>query len=180
MPATVRAVPVRLSQAGVAVAAPLTDRDLGARASATRRIIFGLADRGAFFGREYPAISTDGGQSWQIDGPLLYRAAAGGGGAVGRLGATAPRWAYAWGQLGDRVLVTHDGGATWLSAELAGGIWRVESVGRTLWARALGQPTPGGGPGFESFLYVSHDYGLSWTLRRQLPNIDLSSAEGTR
>lgn len=56
--------------------APVSAADIGPRAGATHDVVFGLADRGKLFGETYPAISTDAGKRWRIDGPRLTYAAA--------------------------------------------------------------------------------------------------------
>jgi hypothetical protein len=79
---------------------------IGRTAAATQQIVFGLADPGPLSSVVYPAISTDGGTTWRLDGPCFYYAAAQGPGATNSIGARAPDWAYAWGWGGVFVRVT--------------------------------------------------------------------------
>jgi hypothetical protein len=60
---------------------------------------------------EYPALSTDGGQVWRIDGPPLHVDAADGAEAVGSVGIAGPRTFFAYGS--SVVDVTTDRGRTW-------------------------------------------------------------------
>ncbi|MGE5226096.1 MAG: hypothetical protein ACM3OO_04400 [Planctomycetaceae bacterium] len=132
---------------------PLADSTIGRTAAATNELVFGLADRHQLFGFVFPAISTDGGHTWQLDGPCFYYAAAQGPAATTKIGALGPNWAYAWGRGGNFVKVTHDGGAHWFAANLPS-IRRVTSSGRTLRAWLFGTHS----------LYISRDYGLTWQL----------------
>lgn len=133
---------------------------MGPKAAATNEVIFALADRGPLFGQVYPAISSDGGQSWHVDGPRFWYAAAQAPNVTSTIGALAPNWAYAWGQGGNFVKVTHDGGAHWWVTDFTDGVRRVEAKGRTLRAWEHGSDVS------EPFIvYVSSDYGLSWVLR---------------
>lgn len=130
---------------------PLPARAIGPQAAATGDVIFALADKRPLFGVVYPAISIDGGQTWHVDGPCFYYAAAQGPNVTSRIAAVAPDWAYAWGPGGQVVKVTHDGGAQWFAAVLPP-IRRIVSSGNTLHALL-----------FESSSkYVSRDYGLTW------------------
>lgn len=117
LPVTIRAIPFNRSQPGpgaVQPGTPVPTADIGLRAAAASRLVFGLA-RVAGQGRwdTYPAISTDGGRHWRIDGPRFHYPAAQGGGAVSGIGARAPGLAYVWGHGGNAVRVTTDAGRHW-------------------------------------------------------------------
>ncbi len=132
---------------------------IGRTAAATQQIVFGLADRGPLSSVVYPAISTDGGTTWRLDGPCFYYAAAQGPGATDSIGARAPDWAYAWGWGGVFVRVTHDGGAHWFAANLPNPARRVVASGRTLRAYLLRTRST----------YISRDYGMTWSLSPASP-----------
>jgi hypothetical protein len=66
---------------------------------------FALANDG---NAQYPALSTDGGRSWRIDGPQVHVDAADGPEGVGYVGAAGPR---TFGS--SAVDVTTDDGRTW-------------------------------------------------------------------
>ena len=63
---------------------------------------------------QYPALSTDGGRVWRIDGPPLHVDAADGAEAVGSLGIVGPRTFFVYGS--SVVDVTTDRGRTWWEA----------------------------------------------------------------
>ena len=67
-----------------------------------------LADSG---NAQYPALSTNGGRVWRIDGPPLHVDAADGAEAVGSVGIADPRTFFAFGS--SVVDVTTDAGRTW-------------------------------------------------------------------
>lgn len=67
-----------------------------------------LADSGS---AEYPALSTDGGRGWRIDGPQLHVDAADGAEGVGSVGIAGPRTLFAYGS--SVVDVTTDRGRSW-------------------------------------------------------------------
>lgn len=69
---------------------------------------FALANVGS---AQYPVRSTDGGQSWRIDGPQVHIDAADGAEGVGFVGVAGPRTFFAYGS--SVVDVTSDGGRTW-------------------------------------------------------------------
>lgn len=60
---------------------------------------------------QYPALSTDGGRIWRIDGPPLHVDAADGVEGVGAVGITGPRTLFAYGS--SVVDVSTDRGHTW-------------------------------------------------------------------
>lgn len=65
---------------------------------------------------QYPAVSTDGGRVWRIDGPPLHVDAADGAEGVGSVGIIAPRTFFAYGS--SVVDVTTDRGRTWFETYL--------------------------------------------------------------
>ena len=137
--------------------------DIGPRAAATSHLIFGLADRGSLSGQVYPAVSSDGGRRWRIDGPRFAYAAAQGPSGTDSIGARAPELAYAWGEGGSFVKVTADGGSHWWSANLL-----VASVSWSqghLSARAFGPQLPDGQ--VPACLYISPDQGRTWVCQHQ-------------
>lgn len=60
---------------------------------------------------QYPALSTDGGRVWRIDGPALHVDAADAAEGVGSIGIVGPRTFFAYGS--SVVDVTTDRGHTW-------------------------------------------------------------------
>jgi hypothetical protein len=60
---------------------------------------------------QYPAVTTDGGRRWRIDGPQVHVDAADGPEGVGYVGAVGPREFFAYGS--SVVDVTTNGGRTW-------------------------------------------------------------------
>ncbi len=131
---------------------------------------FGLATYPTPQDTTYPAISTDGGGSWRIDGPLFHVAAAQGASVITNVGPLGSRGAYFWGRGGNVVWVTTDRGSQWWSTGFSYGVHRVSATHGILSAAALGNPLESGG--FETFLYVSKDSGRTWTLRGRLGNVE--------
>lgn len=72
------------------------------------KVGFALADGD---NAQYPAVSTDGGRRWRIDGPQVHVDAADGAEAVQFVGITGPRTFFAYGS--SAVDVTTDGGRVW-------------------------------------------------------------------
>jgi hypothetical protein len=171
VPGTIRAA-VLGSTSGPGIlqpGAPVSAADIGPRAGATHDVVFGLADRGKLFGETYPAISTDAGKHWRIDGPRLTYAAAQGPSTTTSIGARAPDMAYAWDDGGNFVKVTTDGGRRWWSADFPAGVHSASWRSGHLRVRALGPQTADGR--FETFLYLSPDDGRTWSLQRRLGNV---------
>jgi hypothetical protein len=67
----------------------------------------------------YPVVTTDGGLTWQIDGPFFYISAADGPAFVEQIGSAPPDTVYVWGEAG-HVVVSTDGGAHWWSSQFDG------------------------------------------------------------
>lgn len=74
----------------------------------TARTGFALADGES---AQYPALSTDGGATWRIDGPQLHVDAADGPEGVGFVGTAGPRAFFAYGS--SVIDATTDGGRSW-------------------------------------------------------------------
>ncbi len=164
LPSVIKAKPLvtNAPSGGVAWLAPgtvVSATELSEKTPATAQIHFALANQGNLSSEAYPAISTDGGRTWRIDGPLFWYAAAQGAAAVGSVGAAPPNYAYFWGQGGNAIRVTHDGGAHWYQSWFGAGVNLVTAHGRVLWARVFGEQGSG------THLYVSTDYGLTWVRR---------------
>jgi len=132
-------------------------------------VIFGLADQGGLLGETYPAISTDSGKHWRIDGPRFDYAAATGPSTTTSIGTRGPEMAWAWGDGGNFVKVTTDGGRLWWSADFPAGVYSVTWRQGHLQVRALGDQTAGGQ--FPTFLYISPDNGRTWNLLSRLGNV---------
>lgn len=69
---------------------------------------------------QYPALTTDGGRVWRIDGPPLHVDAADGAEGVGSVGIASPRTFFAYGS--SVVDVTTDGGRRWRETYLGEGV----------------------------------------------------------
>lgn len=133
------------------------------------RLHFGLAVYRNLMSATYPAISTDSGAIWRIDGPRFYVAAAQAPNATSSVGALGPRGAYFWGQSGNFVKVTTDEGVHWWVTGFAAGVYKVSRTRGILRTVALGNQLPGGS--FQAFLYVSANSGMTWNLRGQLRDV---------
>ncbi|MGO9856991.1 MAG: hypothetical protein ACLPYY_18365 [Acidimicrobiales bacterium] len=131
---------------------------------------FGLATYPTPQDTTYPAISTNGGGSWRIDGPLFHVAAAQGASVITNVGPLGSQGAYFWGRGGNVVWVTTDRGSQWWSTGFSYGVHVVSATHGVLNAAALGNQLKGGE--FETFLYVSKDSGRTWTLRGRLGNVE--------
>lgn len=173
LPATIRAIPLSRPQSGPGIlppGTPVPTARIGDRAAATSRLIFGIANVAGQGGwNTYPAISTDGGQHWRIDGPRFYYPAAQGAGVVSGIGAEPPEFAYVWGDGGNAVRVTSDAGHHWQVADFPAGVHSVYWSHGQLTAQALGNPLPDSR--FPTCLYVSPDQGRTWIFRHRLGTV---------
>ena len=151
----------------VGVLVPKTD--IVATAADSPRLHFGLAVYRGFQGATYPAISTDGGAIWRIDGPRFYVAAAQAANATSNVGALGTSGAYFWGQGGNFVKITTDEGTHWWITGFAAGVFKVSVTHGTLRTIALGNQLQDGD--FQAFLYVSTNSGSTWSFHSQLPNV---------
>jgi hypothetical protein len=108
----------------------------------------------------YPAISTNDGASWTIEGPRFARAGACGSCTTNRLIVSQHRTLLAWGRGGRFVHTTTDQGKHWFQASFAGGVISVSASGHRLVARARGNETANGK--FPTRQYTSVDKGRTW------------------
>jgi hypothetical protein len=173
MPGTIRAEPMKPgSPPGVVYIAAGTSvraADIGARAATADHVVFGLADQGTDLGEVWPAISTDAGKHWRIDGPLFSYAGADGAAATDSIGARGGDMAWAWGSWGGNLVkVTTDRGLRWWVADFPG-VDTVTWRDGQLQVRALGNQTATGQ--FQTFLYISPDNGRTWILHGRLGNV---------
>ena len=130
---------------------------------------FGLASLKVPPGQTYPALSTDSGTTWRVDGPLFHVNAAQAASVVGSTGAIPPRGAYFWGQGGNIIWITYDEGAHWSNLAFAAGVDRVSVNKGTLDAVVLGKEVKDGD--IQRFLYVSTDSGRTWKFHSELTNL---------
>ena len=140
-----------------------------ATAADSNRVLFGLAVYRDLMSATYPAISTDGGAIWRIDGPRFYVAAAQAPNVTSSVGALGPHGAYFWGQGGNVVKITTDEGVHWWITGFAAGVYKVSATRGILSTVALGNQVQGGA--FQAFLYVSTNSGRTWNLHGQLQNV---------
>ena len=112
----------------------------------------------------YPAETTDGGLTWHINGPMLYRAAADAGRAVAEIGAAPPDWVYIWGT-GNLIDFSTDGGSQWCEANMGGPVLSVGANPPAMWAIRGLPPEPALSSG-ETTTYASGDGGRTWSLSR--------------
>jgi hypothetical protein len=144
-------------------------QDVAAIASAKANLEFGLATF-PNSSQTYPAISTDGGTSWKIDGPLFHVDALQGASVVGSAGVLLPHGSYFWGRGGVIIWITYDEGAHWWKVVFGGGVDAVSARKGTLEAVALGAQVKHA-TAVERFLYTSTDSGKTWRVRRQLADL---------
>lgn len=117
-----------------------------------------LADRGAFFGEVYPAISTDDGADWRLDGPQFDRAAADGANATDRLAVTTNGTLAAWGRTGSIVKTRAYGSSRWRASGFDEGLRSLHVAG----SRLIVSTYPITDPPQPVTTYVSRDNGWSW------------------
>lgn len=129
------------------------------RVFANARVGFALADDGS---AQYPALSTDGGRSWRIDGPQVHVDGADGPEGVGYVGIAGPRTFYAYGS--SVVDVTTDAGRTWWESFLGELVMAVvpgadgELVAFVQQSAADSHASPA-----VTWQYVSRDGGRHWS-----------------
>jgi hypothetical protein len=117
----------------------------------------------------YPAISTNGGMTWRVDGPLLHVDALQGASMVASSGVLPPHGAYFWGRAGNVIWTTYDKGAHSWTAAFSAGVEDLSSRNRTFEAVVFGAQVRG--TALQRFLYVSTNSGKTWKLRRQLADL---------
>lgn len=110
---------------------------------------------------QYPASTTDGGKTWQIDGPHFHVNAANAPDVVTRDGAMGPSTYYAYGGGGNTVVVSSDGGSHWWRAYFPGSPLSVEPTysGSKPGLVTIVENNPG-----KFAAYVSTDGGQHWHL----------------
>ena len=143
--------------------------DVAAATSEKAKLRFGLATFPVST-QTYPAISTDGGATWKIAGPLFHVDALQGASVVGSCGVLPPQGAYFWGRGGNIIWITYDEGAHWWEVVFGGGVDEVILKKGTFEAVALGAQVKHAAA-VQRFLYTSSDLGRTWKVRRQLAEL---------
>jgi hypothetical protein len=139
----------------------------GVRVFANANVGFALAGAGQ---AQYPALSTDGGRTWRIDGPQFHVDAADAPEAVASVGVAGPRRLFAWGS--SVVDVTTDGGRTWYETFLGELVMSaVPGPGNELIAYVQQSVHNGSNSPAVTWQYVSRDGGRRWTYSRALGGI---------
>ena len=119
-------------------------------------------------GEQFAVLSTDGGLSWRVAGPIFHVDAAQGPAGIDYVGRLGSHGAYFWGN--DLVWVTTDDGSQWWESDFSGnGVHRATATHGVLDVVAMGDQLKNGW--FEAFQYVSKDSGRSWTLHQRLRNV---------
>lgn len=119
---------------------------------------FALADGGE---AQYPAVTSDGGQTWRIDGPQLHVDAADGPEAVNAVGIVGPHTYFAYGS--SVVDVTTDAGRTWWETFLGELVMAVvpgprhDLIAYVQQSASNSSPSPA-----VTWQYVSRDGGRHW------------------
>jgi hypothetical protein len=169
---TLRALPLQATPSTpdyqpVGVLVP--NADIATTASDSNGMLFGLAVFQEL--ATYPAMSTDGGAIWRIDGPPFSNAGADAPAFTSTVGALGANGAYFWGQGGNAVKVTLDEGLHWWIAGFGAGVYKVSASHGTLRTIALGNQVSC--TDFQAFLYVSTDSGRIWNFHGQLRDVRL-------
>jgi hypothetical protein len=168
-----RAVPLQSTPSSLPNDQPfgvlVPEADIVAAAANGDGILFGLTLYRDLMEATYPAISTDGGTSWRIDGPLFWVAAADAPNVTSNVGALGSQGAYYWGQGGNFVRVTTDEGHHWSLASFDAGVYKVSASHGILRTVALGNQVSC--TDFQAFLYVSTNSGRTWNLHGQLRDV---------
>ncbi len=120
---------------------------------------FGLAN--LINGETFPARTTNGGRTWQIDGPVFHVPAADGPAGVSYTGIASPRTYFAYGS--SVVDVTTNGGKSWWQAGLGELVLAVVAQQHELVA-VVQQQTSAASQSLTSvsWVYVSRDGGQHW------------------
>jgi len=111
-------------------------REVGAIAFATADVGYAL---GGPLGYAYPLKTTDGGDTWRVDGAAFFLATADAPASVNEIVATSADEAYAYGGPGGGSVVdiTTDGGLQWWSTSLGQGLILKQAF--PAWGRPLGR-----------------------------------------
>lgn len=163
-------MPDTASASYVPVGAPVPSTDVFATVAPSPTLLMGLAQIPLAPPAIYPVISTDRGNSWRVDGPQFYIEAADGAATTSSIGALGPDGAYAWGDGGNGVKTTTDGGMQWWETWWANSVKEVSVENGTLSVAVLGSQLANGL--CEDFLYTSTDVGHTWNLDKRLPDIE--------
>lgn len=169
-PATIHAtrINVRLANEGGGLhrGSPVAGKVVAQRVSLGGDVKAGLAEGAGIGGAVYPALSTDGGRHWHIDGPMFYRPAADAPNVTSRLAALGDNTLMAWGPGGNFVKTTTDRGAKWFTSNFPVGVHSAAVTNGDLTVRALGNPGKSGE--FPTREYTSTDGGMVWQRGAQL------------
>ena len=150
------------------VGTAVTGDDVMASVSDNSKLKFGLATFPSST-QTYPAISTNGGTSWKVDGPLFHVGALQGASVVASSGVLPPHGAYFWARGGNLIWITYDEGAHWWNVVFGAGVDDLRSRHGTFEAVVFGGQVRA--TALQRFLYVSNDSGKTWRVRRQLSNL---------
>jgi hypothetical protein len=129
---------------------PVSSADLNNLVRVHGNVIEALTGSGAFEGQVYPALSSDDGGSWVIDGPRFNGAGVSGGSQTDHLTVSRDRTLMAWGRFGNSVWTRSAAEHHWRGASL-GQVLRATTAGRQLVVRVQGP-----------LEYVSDDDGSTW------------------
>lgn len=172
-PATIHAsrINVKLANEGGGLhrGSPVAGKVVAQRVSLGGNVRAGLAEGAGVEGAVYPALSTDGGQHWRIDGPMFYRPAADAPNVTSRLVVLGDNTLMAWGPGGNFVKTTTDRGAKWFTSNFPVGVDSPAVSNGHLTVRALGNPAKSGE--FPTRQYVSTDGGLVWQRGKSLGDV---------
>jgi hypothetical protein len=142
--------------------------DVTASVSDSSKLKFGLATFPSST-QTYPTISTNGGTTWRVDGPLFHVDALQGASMVASSGILPPHGAYFWGRAGNLIWTTYDEGAHWWTAAFSAGVEDLSSRNGTFEAVVFGAQVRA--TALQRFLYVSTNSGKTWKLRRELADL---------
>ena len=165
------AQPLRAAAAGLRPGTGVSPRFLGVRVFANRRDGFAITDLPQAGDGTYPVSTTDGGQTWRTDGPVLHIPAAQGPSAVDQAGVAGARTYFAWcGACNLIIDITADAGEHWWRAVMPGQVLAVigSADPRAGLTAIIAGPTPAAsGRGASLWVYTSPD-GLRWTYDHEI------------
>jgi hypothetical protein len=142
--------------------------DVTAPASDNTKLKFGLATFPVSI-QTYPIISTNGGTTWKVDGPLFHADALQGASVVVSSGVLPPSGAYFWGHGGNLIWFTYDEGAHWWNVAFGAGVDELSARNGIFEAVVFGAQVHS--VALQRFVYVSTDAGKTWTVRRRLADL---------